>query len=201
MDPARLSLPPCIPVQMPHLAEAEASAATARTDADTADKTGALAPLAMSVRQLKAQIARAGLSSTDCVTKTDLRARALEAAALLSGGEASSGSGGEYQTAEDEETEDEETDKGAGAGALQLSVLSDKVHLAVLIRLPRVMHAAVQLVNRRWHALQRNEAFVEARRSCPLTGQPCLEHMVVLVGGMAIDPNEGFPTNHGSWRG
>jgi hypothetical protein len=61
--------------------------------------------------------------------------------------------------------------------------LDDSLQLAVLIRLPRSEHQSIQLVCRRWRCLVRNESFVNARRACPVTGQSCMEDLVLIVGG------------------
>ena len=57
--------------------------------------------------------------------------------------------------------------------------------LAILIRLPRVDHAAVVAVTSRWRRVVGDGAFVHARARCPLTGASCLEQTTFVLGGSA----------------
>ena len=61
-----------------------------------------------------------------------------------------------------------------------LSEMPNEVVLAILARLPRALHPIISAVCRRWRVLVRNEAFLEARRCCPVTGKSLLETMYVL---------------------
>jgi hypothetical protein len=66
---------------------------------------------------------------------------------------------------------------------LSLGSLSEQFIMAVLIRLPRSNFPALQLVCRSWHEKIRGQDFLDARRHCPLTGQSCLQPLVLIVGG------------------
>jgi hypothetical protein len=65
--------------------------------------------------------------------------------------------------------------------------------VTVLIRAPRATHGALALVCKRFRATLRSKDFLRARKKCPLTGESCLERMIVFCGGSKYS----FAKTHG----